>query len=75
MPNYTVHELTKDDMDVWRREKEAYENSKTDKAWATFKKTHYVKRCACGTAYSYSKDMNDPKACQECRGETGELLY
>jgi hypothetical protein len=75
MPNFTIHELTKDDMDTWRKEKEAYENSKTDKAWREFTKAHYVKLCSCGTPYSYPKDMKDPKACQVCRNEEGELMY
>lgn len=75
MPNFNVRELSKDDMDTWRREKKAYEESKTDKAWKEFQKTHHVKRCECGEAYSYPKEMNDPKACQVCRGEEGDLVY
>jgi hypothetical protein len=46
-----------------------------DDAWRNFKKSYHVKVCACGTPYSYPKDMSDPKACQECRGEEGELVY
>ncbi len=75
MPNVSIKELSKDDMDVWRREKKAYEESKTDKAWKEFLKTNHIKKCSCGTAYSYPNDMSDPKACQECRGEEGELVY
>ena len=75
MPNFAVQELSKDDMDTWRREKKAYEESKSDRAWKEFLSTHYVKVCECGSSYSYPKEMKDPRACQACRGEEGELVY
>ena len=30
---------------------------------------------SCGQPYSYEKGSRDPKQCQSCRGEEGELIY
>ena len=41
-----------------------------------WEKSRIIKRCReCGKAYSYGKGEVDPKECQECRGDTGELIY
>ncbi len=35
-----------------------------------------VRKCReCGQAYSFEKGEIDPRDCQSCRGEEGELIY
>jgi tRNA G26 N,N-dimethylase Trm1 len=40
-----------------------------------WERNRIIKRCReCGKAYSYEKGEIDPKACQECRGDLGDLI-
>jgi len=40
-----------------------------------WEKDRIIKRCReCGKAYSYERGAVDPRECQECRGELGELI-
>jgi len=41
-----------------------------------WERNRIVKKCrSCGQAYSYARGETDPKECQHCRGEEGELVY
>ena len=41
-----------------------------------WEKNRIIKKCReCGQAYSYAKGEKDPRECQRCRGEEGELIY
>lgn len=41
-----------------------------------WERNRIVKRCReCGQAYSYVKGETDPRECQKCRGDEGELIY
>ena len=47
-----------------------------EKALKEWERSRIVKRCReCGQPYSYEKGQEDPKMCQNCRGETGDLIY
>jgi Zn finger protein HypA/HybF involved in hydrogenase expression len=56
----------KDFRDISKREEEYL------REW---EKERIIKKChECGQPYSYEKGESDPKQCQRCRGEEGELI-
>jgi len=41
-----------------------------------WERNRIIKRCKeCGQPYSYAKGESDPKECQRCKGEEGDLIY
>ena len=47
-----------------------------NKQLAEWERSRIIKHCkTCGQPYSYEKGTADPKECQSCRGEEGELIY
>ena len=41
-----------------------------------WERSRIIKRChECGQPYSYEKGGIDPRECQGCRGEEGELIF
>jgi len=47
-----------------------------EKALKDWERNRVVKRCrSCGQAYSYAKGDIDPKECQRCRGDEGDLIF
>jgi hypothetical protein len=41
-----------------------------------WERNRIVKRCRiCKQAYSYDKGEKDPKECQRCRGDEGDLIF
>ncbi len=71
----TVSEMTVEDARDWKRQRKADKEQFSDEGWKRYRMENYVKVCDCGTPYSYPKTEKDPKACQGCRGEEGELKY
>ena len=47
-----------------------------EKALKEWERNRIIKKCrSCGQAYSYARGDNDPKECQRCRGDEGDLIY
>jgi hypothetical protein len=46
-----------------------------DRQYQDWERSVKVKRCACGSPYSYGYEpvLEDPGACQNCRGAEGEI--
>ncbi len=43
---------------------------------AEWEKNRVIKKCkSCGNPYSYERGDIDPKKCQRCRGDEGDLIY
>ena len=41
-----------------------------------WERSRVIKRCkSCGQPYSFEKGGTDPKECQSCRGDEGELIF
>lgn len=46
-----------------------------ERQMAEWERNRVIKRCSCGSHYSYEKGDIDPEECPACRGDEGELIY
>ncbi len=67
MANFQIYNTMKEFNDMRRAE---------DRMYAEWERHVKIKRCACGNHYSYGYEpvLEDPGACQTCRGAEGDLI-